>query len=352
MLEFIFDRYNYWIVIVLMMMGLYIVFSRGNLVKKIIGLNIFQTSVFIFYITIGKVAGGTAPIFLGGHGDDASHGDASHGDAGHGDDANHHESAGHGPAGDGEVGHGDNIVATEPGEIDLTTDLSLDPHSGESLHSGVDVEPGLIDKTGNAFAEGVNADLLAGLANQELAAGSAQGLHSIPQGEEAEQHAEALAGKIGESAFADAKALLETVTPGTNATLHIEETTLEALAAKSDNGDHGEGAGHGASHGTEHGSETGPETGPATGPETGAELGGDLSVDHAVATADIIYSNPLPHVLILTAIVVGVATTAVGLALAVRIREAYGTIEEDELEAEDDVAEFGEQGSFPREDAR
>ena len=44
-----------------------------------------------------------------------------------------------------------------------------------------------------------------------------------------------------------------------------------------------------------------------------------------------VYSNPLPHVLILTAIVVGVATLALGLALVVRIREAYGTIEEDEL---------------------
>lgn len=43
------------------------------------------------------------------------------------------------------------------------------------------------------------------------------------------------------------------------------------------------------------------------------------------------YSNPLPHVLILTAIVVGVATLALGLALVVRIREAYGTIEEDEI---------------------
>ncbi|MDP7100256.1 MAG: cation:proton antiporter subunit C [Rhodospirillales bacterium] len=43
------------------------------------------------------------------------------------------------------------------------------------------------------------------------------------------------------------------------------------------------------------------------------------------------YSNPLPHVLILTAIVVGVATTALGLALIVRIRDAYGTIEEDEI---------------------
>jgi multicomponent Na+:H+ antiporter subunit C len=47
------------------------------------------------------------------------------------------------------------------------------------------------------------------------------------------------------------------------------------------------------------------------------------------------YSNPLPSVLILTAIVVGVATTAVGLALVVRIHEAYGTIEEDEIEALD-----------------
>ena len=48
-----------------------------------------------------------------------------------------------------------------------------------------------------------------------------------------------------------------------------------------------------------------------------------------------LYSNPLPHVLILTAIVVGVATLALGLALAVRIREAYGSIEEDEILARD-----------------
>lgn len=49
-----------------------------------------------------------------------------------------------------------------------------------------------------------------------------------------------------------------------------------------------------------------------------------------------LYSNPLPHVLILTAIVVGVATTAVGLALAVRIREAYGSIEDETLREDDD----------------
>ena len=46
-----------------------------------------------------------------------------------------------------------------------------------------------------------------------------------------------------------------------------------------------------------------------------------------------VYSNPLPHVLILTAIVVGVATLALGLALVVRIKDAYGTIEEDEIQA-------------------
>jgi multicomponent Na+:H+ antiporter subunit C len=48
------------------------------------------------------------------------------------------------------------------------------------------------------------------------------------------------------------------------------------------------------------------------------------------------YSNPLPHVLILTAIVVGVATLALGLALVVRIREAYGSIEEDDILEQED----------------
>jgi multicomponent Na+:H+ antiporter subunit C len=60
-------HYNYWIVIVLMMCGFYVVIARGNLIKKIVGLNIFQTSVFILYITMGKVAGGTAPIVEGGY---------------------------------------------------------------------------------------------------------------------------------------------------------------------------------------------------------------------------------------------------------------------------------------------
>lgn len=58
-----------------------------------------------------------------------------------------------------------------------------------------------------------------------------------------------------------------------------------------------------------------------------------------------VYSNPLPHVLILTAIVVGIATLALGLALVVRIREAYGSIEEDEILRADAEASSGERGA-------
>ena len=55
-------HYNYWIVIFLMMAGLYTVISRGNLVKKIVGLNIFQTSVFIMFISVGYITDSAAPI--------------------------------------------------------------------------------------------------------------------------------------------------------------------------------------------------------------------------------------------------------------------------------------------------
>ena len=146
-------HYNYWIVIFLMMVGFYILIARGNLVKKVVGLTLFQTSVFIFYITLGKIVGGTAPILVGG----VSHGTEEGG------------------------GHG------------------------------------------------------------------------------------------------------------------AEESLREAA--------------HGAG-----------EAARAVG-----EWGGSTALD------GVVYSNPLPHVLILTAIVVGIATTALALALVVRIKETYGTIEEDEI---------------------
>lgn len=53
---------NYWAAIVLMMAGFYVVIAQDNLIKKVVGLNIFQVSVFVLYISMGKVTGGSAPI--------------------------------------------------------------------------------------------------------------------------------------------------------------------------------------------------------------------------------------------------------------------------------------------------
>jgi len=166
--------WHYWMCIALMMLGLYIVIARENLVKKMMGLNMFQVAVIMFYVSMAKVRGGTAPIIPGY--------EAPHGD-GHGD---------HGPTG----------------------------------------------------------------------------------------HATDAAGHA------------------TDAAGHATETGHQAVAA-----------GHEAA-----------------------------AAGHEIA-AEILFSNPLPHVLMLTAIVVGVATTAVGLALIVRIHEAYGTVEEDEIVAKDLDAE-------------
>ncbi|MBT3593375.1 MAG: cation:proton antiporter subunit C [Hellea sp.] len=69
MLSLLLDQYNYAVVIILMMTGLYVVFASRNLIKKLVGLSIFQTSVFLLYITIGKVSGGQPPI-VESHGSD------------------------------------------------------------------------------------------------------------------------------------------------------------------------------------------------------------------------------------------------------------------------------------------
>ncbi|PVV22080.1 MAG: Na+/H+ antiporter subunit C [gamma proteobacterium symbiont of Ctena orbiculata] len=65
-MDFIIGHYNYWVVIFLMMAGFYTIISRGNLVKKIVGLNIFQVSVFMLYITMSTVHGGAAAIISEG----------------------------------------------------------------------------------------------------------------------------------------------------------------------------------------------------------------------------------------------------------------------------------------------
>ena len=60
--ENIIAHYNYFITIFLMVSGLYVVIARGNMVKKLVGLGLFQTSVYLLYISPGKILGGTAPI--------------------------------------------------------------------------------------------------------------------------------------------------------------------------------------------------------------------------------------------------------------------------------------------------
>ena len=61
-LQAIAAHYNHWITIFLMVAGLYVVVARGNMIKKLIGLSLFQTSVYLLYISPGKILGGTAPI--------------------------------------------------------------------------------------------------------------------------------------------------------------------------------------------------------------------------------------------------------------------------------------------------
>jgi len=63
-------KYNYWAVIALLMVGLYAMITKKNLVKKIIGMNIFQTAIILFYVSIGAKRGATIPIII--HGTDKS----------------------------------------------------------------------------------------------------------------------------------------------------------------------------------------------------------------------------------------------------------------------------------------
>ena len=66
-------KYNFWIYITLMMIGLYDIIAKNNLVKKIVGMNIFQTAIILFYVSIGVKKGATIPILEHGHGPDAHH---------------------------------------------------------------------------------------------------------------------------------------------------------------------------------------------------------------------------------------------------------------------------------------
>ena len=72
-LDIVNAEYNYWIYVTLMMIGFYAMIAKKNLIKKIIGANIFQTAIFLFYVSLADVTGGTAPILVGHGGEHAEH---------------------------------------------------------------------------------------------------------------------------------------------------------------------------------------------------------------------------------------------------------------------------------------
>lgn len=67
MLDIILAKYNYWIYVLLMMIGFYTMISKNNLIKKVIGMGIFQTAIIVFYVSIGAKKGATIPILEHGH---------------------------------------------------------------------------------------------------------------------------------------------------------------------------------------------------------------------------------------------------------------------------------------------
>ena len=68
-MDFIIGKFNYWVYIILMMIGFYAMIAKSNLVKKLVGMNIFQTAIILFFISIGSKKGATIPIIQDGHGD-------------------------------------------------------------------------------------------------------------------------------------------------------------------------------------------------------------------------------------------------------------------------------------------
>jgi len=69
--EFIIGKYNYWVYIILMMIGFFAMIAKKNLAKKLVGMNIFQTAIILFFVSTGSKSGATIPIIEHGHGEAA-----------------------------------------------------------------------------------------------------------------------------------------------------------------------------------------------------------------------------------------------------------------------------------------
>ena len=73
LLHIIIARYNFWAYLILLLIGLYAMIAKNNLVKKVIGMSIFQSAIILFYVSIGHKKGATIPILEHGHGQDTAH---------------------------------------------------------------------------------------------------------------------------------------------------------------------------------------------------------------------------------------------------------------------------------------
>ena len=72
-MEYLISHYNYWIYILLMMVGLYAMLAKNNLIKKVIGMSIFPTAIIVFYVSTGAKRDASIPIIAHGHGHDSAH---------------------------------------------------------------------------------------------------------------------------------------------------------------------------------------------------------------------------------------------------------------------------------------
>jgi len=73
LLPLIVAKYNYWLYVILMMIGLYAMIAKNNLIKKLVGMNIFQTAIILFYVSIGYKRDATIPIIQNAHGGHDAH---------------------------------------------------------------------------------------------------------------------------------------------------------------------------------------------------------------------------------------------------------------------------------------
>ena len=124
LLQSIADSFNYWIYIILMMIGLYALVAKNNLVKKLIGMSIFQTAIILFYVSIGYKEGATIPIL---YEHQAHHG---HHDEGHGEAKDAHHDAEHAVKEAAEEVHA--AVEEHAGDHDSHADEHVDGHDAHA----------------------------------------------------------------------------------------------------------------------------------------------------------------------------------------------------------------------------